>query len=107
MENKENLENQENQENLVTANDIFEEPGSEGGLQNVTKEDLNAELIKTQNKLQLLDNNLKSAYEKIRLLESERDNKSIRERATDSLITQAVSVFSNTIMLALNNKNNN
>lgn len=55
---------------------------------------------------ELLENNLKSAYEKIRYLEKQISEKAVKERSSDMLISQAVSVLSNTIMLAIKNKEN-
>lgn len=65
------------------------------------------EITRLTTKCALLENNLKSAYEKIRFLESTRDSKEILERNADALILQAISVFSNTVSLAIKNKNNN
>ena len=64
------------------------------------------EYAKIKNKYDLLENNLNSAYAKIRELEKQIAENEIKERSTDMLISQAVSVFSNTITLAIKNKNN-
>ncbi len=64
------------------------------------------EYAKIKNKYDLLENNLNSAYAKIRELEKQLSENEIKERSTDMLISQAVSVFSNTITLAIKNKNN-
>lgn len=64
------------------------------------------EEVDYKTKCQLLQNNLDSAYTKIRALEQELNTKTVKERSTDMLISQAVSVFSNTIMLAIKDKNN-
>ena len=64
------------------------------------------EYIKIKNKYDLLESNLNSAYAKIRELEKQLSENEIKERSTDMLISQAVSVFSNTITLAIKNKQN-
>jgi len=62
--------------------------------------------INWEQKCQLLQNNLESAYEKIRYLEKQMSEKAVKDRSSDMLISQAVSVLSNTIMLAIKNKEN-
>ena len=57
-------------------------------------------------KCELLKNNLESAYAKIRQLEKQISDKAVKERSADMLISQAVSVLSNTVMLAIKNKEN-
>jgi len=64
------------------------------------------EEINWEQKCQLLQNNLESAYEKIRYLEKQISEKAVKDRSSDMLISQAVSVLSNTIMLAIKNKEN-
>jgi hypothetical protein len=63
------------------------------------------EPVNWEGKCMLLQNNLDSAYAKIRELERQLSEREIKERSTDMLITQAVSVFSNTVNLAIKNKN--
>lgn len=62
--------------------------------------------INWEQKCQLLQNNLESAYAKIRYLEKQMSEKAVKDRSSDMLISQAVSVLSNTIMLAIKNKEN-
>lgn len=57
-------------------------------------------------KCSLLTANLESAYAKIRQLEKQISDKAVKERSADMLISQAVSVLSNTVMLAIKNKEN-
>lgn len=64
------------------------------------------EQIDWQTKCSLLTANLESAYAKIRQLEKQLSDKAVKERSTDMLISQAVSVLSNTVMLAIKNKEN-
>jgi len=62
--------------------------------------------IDWKGRCELLENNLQSAYEKVRYLEKQMSEKAVKERSSDMLISQAVSVLSNTIMLAIKNKEN-
>lgn len=75
-------------------------------IQILNEENEAIEEVDYKTKCQLLQNNLDSAYAKIRALEQELNTKTVKERSTDMLISQAVSVFSNTIMLAIKDKNN-
>ena len=59
-----------------------------------------------ETKCSLLTANLESAYAKIRQLEKQISDKAVKERSADMLISQAVSVLSNTVMLAIKNKEN-
>lgn len=90
MENKENME--------LTEERLPEE--------NYTEQELQETEIDWKGRCELLENNLKSAYEKIRYLEKQMSEKAVKERSSDMLISQAVSVLSNTIMLAIKNKEN-
>lgn len=64
------------------------------------------EEIDWQTKCSLLTANLESAYAKIRQLEKQISDRALKERSSDMLISQAVSVLSNTIMLSIKNKEN-
>ena len=64
------------------------------------------EEINWQTKCELLTHNLESAYAKIRQLEKQISDRALKERSSDMLISQAVSVLSNTIMLSIKNKEN-
>lgn len=64
------------------------------------------EEIDWQTKCELLTHNLESAYAKIRQLEKQISDRALKERSSDMLISQAVSVLSNTIMLSIKNKEN-
>ena len=64
------------------------------------------EEINWQTKCELLTHNLESAYAKIRQLEKQISDRTLKERSSDMLISQAVSVLSNTIMLSIKNKEN-
>lgn len=64
------------------------------------------EEINWEAKCELLKNNLDSAYAKIRQLEKQLSERALRERSSDMLISQAVSVLSNTVMLSIKNKEN-
>lgn len=64
------------------------------------------EEINWEAKCELLTHNLESAYAKIRQLEKQMNDRLVKERSADMLISQAASVFSNTIMLAIKNKEN-
>ena len=93
------MENQENQENQE-MNLPVERPLAE-----YTKEELIAEVNRLRTRSALFEANLDSAYEKIRRLTDESEKRLINEHNTDTLVLQAVSVFSNTISLAIKNKN--
>ena len=84
-------------ENLENMNEAVEEVNTT--LE--THEDINWET-----KCKLLQNNLESAYAKIRQLEKQISDRTLRERSSDMLISQAVSVLSNTVMLSIKNKEN-
>lgn len=84
-------------ENLENMNEVVEEV--DATLE--TPEEINWEA-----KCELLQNNLVSAYAKIRELEKQISDKAVKERSSDMLISQAVSVLSNTVMLAIKNKEN-
>ena len=64
------------------------------------------EQVDWETKCSLLTANLESAYAKIRQLEKQISDKAVKERSADMLISQAVSVLSNTVMLAIKNKEN-
>ena len=64
------------------------------------------EEINWQTKCELLTHNLESAYAKIRQLEKQISDRTLKERSSDMLISQAVSVLSNTVMLSIKNKEN-
>lgn len=64
------------------------------------------EEIDWQTKCELLTHNLESAYAKIRQLEKQISDRALKERSSDMLISQAVSVLSNTVMLSIKNKEN-
>lgn len=64
------------------------------------------EQIDWEGKCNLLQNNLESAYAKIRQLEKQLSDRAVKERSSDMLISQAISVLSNTVMLAIKNKEN-
>ena len=64
------------------------------------------EEINWQTKCELLTHNLESAYAKIRQLVKQISDRALKERSSDMLISQAVSVLSNTIMLSIKNKEN-
>lgn len=64
------------------------------------------EEINWQTKCELLTHNLESAYTKIRQLEKQISDRALKERSSDMLISQAVSVLSNTVMLSIKNKEN-
>ena len=64
------------------------------------------EEIDWQTKCALLTANLESAYAKIRQLEKQISDRAVKERSSDMLISQAVSVLSNTVMLSIKNKEN-
>lgn len=64
------------------------------------------EEIDWQTKCELLTHNLESAYAKIRQLEKQMSDRALKERSSDMLISQAVSVLSNTVMLSIKNKEN-
>ena len=64
------------------------------------------EEIDWETKCELLTHNLESAYAKIRQLEKQISDRALKERSSDMLISQAVSVLSNTIMLSIKNKEN-
>lgn len=64
------------------------------------------EQIDWETKYALLTKNLESAYAKIRQLEKQLSDRTLKERSSDMLISQAVSVLSNTVMLAIKNKEN-
>jgi uncharacterized protein with von Willebrand factor type A (vWA) domain len=79
----------------------------------VTEENISEEVMEEQPeeinweaKCELLKNNLNSAYAKIRQLEKQLSERALRERSSDMLISQAVSVLSNTVMLSIKNKEN-
>ena len=84
-------------ENLENMNEAVEEV-------NTTLE--TPEEINWEAKCKLLQNNLESAYAKIRQLEKQISERALKERSSDMLISQAVSVLSNTIMLSIKNKEN-
>ena len=84
-------------ENLENMNEAVEEV-------NATLE--TPEEINWEAKCKLLQNNLESAYAKIRQLEKQMSDRTLRERSSDMLISQAVSVLSNTVMLSIKNKEN-
>ena len=84
-------------ENLENMNEAVEEV-------NATLE--TPEEINWEAKCKLLQNNLESAYAKIRQLEKQISDRALKERSSDMLISQAVSVLSNTIMLSIKNKEN-
>lgn len=84
-------------ENLENMNEAVEEV-------NATLE--TPEEINWEAKCKLLQNNLESAYAKIRQLEKQISDRAVKERSSDMLISQAVSVLSNTIMLSIKNKEN-
>ena len=84
-------------ENLENTNEAVEEVNT--SLE--TPEEINWEA-----KCKLLQNNLESAYAKIRQLEKQISERTLKERSSDMLISQAVSVLSNTIMLSIKNKEN-
>ena len=84
-------------ENLENTNEAVEEV-------NTTLE--TPEEINWEAKCKLLQNNLESAYAKIRQLEKQISERTLKERSSDMLISQAVSVLSNTIMLSIKNKEN-
>lgn len=84
-------------ENLENTNEAVEEV-------NTTLE--TPEEINWEAKCKLLQNNLESAYAKIRQLEKQISERALKERSSDMLISQAVSVLSNTIMLSIKNKEN-
>lgn len=84
-------------ENLENMNEAVEEV-------NTTLE--TPEEINWEAKCKLLQNNLESAYAKIRQLEKQISDRAVKERSSDMLISQAVSVLSNTIMLSIKNKEN-
>lgn len=92
MENKERIDESmaEPIEDQIT---MFEEPPKQ-------------EEINWEAKCALLQNNLNLAYEKIRQLEKQLSDRAVKERSADMLISQAVSVLSNTVMLAIKNKEN-
>lgn len=92
------MENQENQEKKELA--VMEKP-----LEEYTKEELITEINQLRTRSDLFKANLDSAYEKIRRLTNESEKRLINEHNTDALVLQAVSVFSNTISLAIKNKN--
>lgn len=87
----------------VDDKDVIIEPNDE--IEN-TNDETEPEEIDYKSKCELLQNNLHLAYEKIRYLEKQLSDREIKERSTDMLISQAVSVFSNTVTLAIKNKNN-
>ena len=64
------------------------------------------EEINWEAKCELLTHNLESAYAKIRQLEKQISDRALKERSSDMLISQAVSVLSNTVMLSIKNKEN-
>ena len=82
-------------ENLENMNEAVEEV-------NATLE--TPEEINWEAKCKLLQNNLESAYAKIRQLEKQISDRALKERSSDMLISQAVSVLSNTVMLSIKNK---
>ena len=84
-------------ENLENMNEAVEEI-------NTTLE--THEEINWEAKCKLLQNNLESAYAKIRQLEKQISDRAVKERSSDMLISQAVSVLSNTVMLSIKNKEN-
>ena len=84
-------------ENLENMNEAVEEV-------NATLE--TPEEINWEAKCKLLQNNLESAYAKIRQLEKQISDRTLKERSSDMLISQAVSVLSNTVMLSIKNKEN-
>ena len=84
-------------ENLENMNEAVEEV-------NTTLE--TPEEINWEAKCKLLQNNLESAYAKIRQLEKQISERALKERSSDMLISQAVSVLSNTVMLSIKNKEN-
>ena len=84
-------------ENLENMNEAVEEV-------NTTLE--TPEEINWEAKCKLLQNNLESAYAKIRQLEKQISDRAVKERSSDMLISQAVSVLSNTVMLSIKNKEN-
>lgn len=84
-------------ENLENMNEAVEEV-------NATLE--TPEEINWEAKCKLLQNNLESAYAKIRQLEKQISDRAVKERSSDMLISQAVSVLSNTVMLSIKNKEN-
>ena len=84
-------------ENLENMNEAVEEV-------NATLE--TPEEINWEAKCKLLQNNLESAYAKIRQLEKQISDRALKERSSDMLISQAVSVLSNTVMLSIKNKEN-
>lgn len=84
-------------ENLENMNEAVEEV-------NATLE--TPEEINWEAKCKLLQNNLESAYAKIRQLEKQISDRALKERSSDMLISQAVSVLSNTVMLLIKNKEN-
>lgn len=64
------------------------------------------EEVNWETKCELLTHNLESAYAKIRQLEKQISDRALKERSSDMLISQAVSVLSNTVMLSIKNKEN-
>ena len=64
------------------------------------------EEIDWQTKCELLTHNLESVYARIRQLEKQISDRALKERSSDMLISQAVSVLSNTVMLSIKNKEN-
>ena len=84
-------------ENLENTNEAVEEV-------NTTLE--TPKEINWEAKCKLLQNNLESAYAKIRQLEKQISERALKERSSDMLISQAVSVLSNTVMLSIKNKEN-
>lgn len=84
-------------ENLENMNEAVEEV-------NATLE--TPEEINWEAKCELLTHNLESAYAKIRQLEKQISERALKERSSDMLISQAVSVLSNTVMLSIKNKEN-
>ena len=84
-------------ENLENMNEAVEEV-------NATLE--TPEEINWEAKCKLLQNNLESAYAKIRQLEKQISDRAVKERSSDMSISQAVAVLSNTVMLSIKNKEN-
>lgn len=84
----------------------FKEPVMEGQTSMFDEEQTQPEEINWEAKCELLQHNLESAYAKIRQLEKQISDNALKERSTDMLISQAISVLSNTVMLAIKNKEN-
>lgn len=93
---------------LKNANPLVAEENEQPmeGQTSMFEEENAPEEINWEARCELLQNNLKSAYAKIRQLEKQLSDRALRERSSDMLISQAVSVLSNTVMLSIKNKEN-